>query len=214
MIALLEKELSDFSDGADWRSLITDACSLDGPLVSVEEITPWEPGGSETYIHHVRLVTSAGSMRVLIKAFVPFPGTLTVAEAVKRTVRRTHTLMDAGMRVPKIYGIANGAILTEYIEECITDALRRSPRDVAEAAAHYLQVITQLGYDASLCVHDLRFFENHAYLVDLGSDLREIREKEVVDTTRRTMSTLAALLQRSSGLTQREIIDLTNGGYS
>lgn len=206
-----EREIAAFASGSDWRALISEACSLAKPIIRVEEITPWERGGAETYCHLIRLITTDESKSVFMKAFVPFPGTLSVAEALERTLRRTSTLLQAGLRVPEVYAVANGTILTQYIEESLMEALRRSPYETAETAANYLRDISELGCDVSFCVHDLRFSDHRPYLVDLGADFRD-SPGDAEDSLQRTMRAFGRVLQSSSRFSKSDIAELTKGG--
>lgn len=203
-----------FPEFTDLRSAIVAVCWPGAAFIRIEEVSPWEPGGSETYCRHLRLVTDRGSKRLIMKAFVPFPGTIAVIEALRRTVERTRYIHDAGLRVPAIYSGTGGVILTEYIPESLTEALRRDPSAAAAEAARYLTALARIGMDASSCVHDLRFADDHACLVDLGSDLREGVADGEDRIAERALTALARALQVSSSLTSEAIYSITRRNSS
>lgn len=198
-----------FSEGADWRTALAEACWPGAAFTRVEELAPWQPGGSETYCHHLMLVTPLGSRRLLVKAFIPFPGTIDVDEAVRRTVERTCRIANAGLRVPSIFAQTSSSILTEYVAESLTDALRRDASGTAAEAARYLIALARAGIDASRCVHDLRFDNGKACLVDFGSDLHVTTAETEGRIARRALGSLARTLEISSKLTPEEVHQAT-----
>jgi hypothetical protein len=145
-------------------------------------VDPWRRGGVETYVCAFRVRSCGEARTYMLKAFVPYPGTLTVAEALAQYMRRAEIFRGAGVRTPRTYAWFRGTLLQEYIPEDLAHALQSAPhgrrRALVLSAVSQRMATEQLGFVPLKFFSDLRVDGFETVLVDLGQDLLACGSRE------------------------------------
>lgn len=142
------------------------------------EITTWQRSGAESYLYRFEVVASSGrSISLLLKAFVPFPGPVSLEEGLEELLRRRRILADRGINVPRAYYSGNGLIVEDFIPYALSDIIERLTQERASYVrmlAHllfYAAVLDELGFVPVEAFDDLRCDGRRVYVVDFGEDL-------------------------------------------
>lgn len=168
--------------------LLGDADSVGGALVSlglaslvpvhrIVTVHDWWPAGAETYCYVFTLVGEQAERTLILKSFVPTPGTYSVAEALATSLDRSRQLSTCGVRAPAVYGAKNGTALFDYIEHSLVDFLGNrtttSPlrRELISKALKIIESVHCAGYRPVDIVRDLRTNGREVFMVDFGWDL-------------------------------------------
>ncbi len=145
--------------------------------------------GGEGFIYILELQTPQPDGTTTNK-FVVEKNFVTLGSATQRAeneVRRLNLLKENGVNVPKIYGVAKGAVYRDYVEG--NDALKeldrikrddseqgREEREMAIASLSQIaQVLDRLGFRSTNFIYDLIYNpeERKFYQIDGGFDLGE-----------------------------------------
>lgn len=141
-------------------------------------IADWAARGTETYTYVFSLSQQSCAPRnFLLKAFVPFPGTVTVAAAMERHLANGRLLEEAGGMVPHVYASGEGTILCDYISddafvhlgslEVGTEPWVRIGRGILGSR----RAVHAAGFAPADGDIDVRTDGRTVYVVDLGEDL-------------------------------------------
>ncbi len=181
----LESELCAMAGEAPTLAIALDRLGLTSAGGEPEElrlVEAWRRGGAETYVYAFAVQTGGSSTTYLLKAFVPYPGTISVADALARYIHRAEIFRDAGVRTPRTHAWLKGTLLQEYIPEELSDAIRSGPPQRREAlvisAMTQRMATEQLGFAPMQFFSDLRVDGSATVLVDLGQDLLPCESRE------------------------------------
>jgi hypothetical protein len=154
-------------------SLLKSATERPFDVVLVDD---WKRGGTETYIASFRVDQGIDSRHFFLKALVPFPGTMTVQEAVDRYLARAKAMCGVGIATPRTYAASRGTLLQEYVPTSLAEAISsgmtiESATPLIEQALAQRVAVGRGGFDPLQFLSDLRTDGKRVVLVDLGSDL-------------------------------------------
>lgn len=138
----------------------------------------WTRAGAEMYTYVFGVIGGSGTTRKLIlKAFVPAPGTVGVREGLTELLRRRATLAQFGVAVPRLFGSSGGTICEEFIPYGLWDrlpSLSTDPvraTDVLQSLFKIAFVIDMLQFAPIDPFTDLRTDDRYVYVIDFGQDL-------------------------------------------
>lgn len=138
------------------------------------EYGEWQQGGSECYTYAFRVVGCHETRHLLLKAFVPFFGTISPTEAASRHMSRSALLSQNGVPVPKVLAGVRGTVLMEFVPHDLADFLAGSldSEERLVQQTHTIEAkLLNLGFSPVKGGLQYRTDGRVVYLVDLGTDL-------------------------------------------
>lgn len=147
----------------------------------VQKLVPdgeWVPGGGETYIFPFSVYGESGTFRKLIlKAFTPAPGTVSVRDGLQNMLARREELRRFGVAVPQLLGSSGGTWCEDFIPHDLWTRIS-SPNFDSSHVDKLLSSLFRVAFAMDVLLfapidpfRDLRTDDIHAYMIDFGSDL-------------------------------------------
>jgi hypothetical protein len=163
-------------------------------FISYRENTPFVIKGGESYgaDFEVQIKDAAGQMsnrRVYAKAItVPF-----AEHYVERHVQRLTLLREWGIRVPLVYGYAQGTIYLAYIPSQWREFTDEQRFPYLNELTRIAAILDIHGAEPLDFIHDLLLDqEGNLYYADAGSDLSELHSDDRMGTKKCALNTLIA----------------------
>lgn len=176
----LRAELAELTQSSDAESGLQSVGVLnhDERLQDLVVYEDWTRSGAEMYTYVFGVIGSSGTNRKLIlKAFVPPPGSVGVREGLTELLRRRARLAQFGVAVPRLVGSSGGTICEDYIPYGLWDRLPMLSVE-PDRAANVLQSLFKIAFVVDTLqfapldpFKDLRTDDRHAYVIDFGQDL-------------------------------------------
>ena len=134
----------------------------------------WTRGGAETYNLVFKIVSIQYTASYILKACVPFSPAVPIDRVLEGWIKRRILLQEHGVKTPRLYGVALGMILEDFIP-CELSKLKLPEWNsrLIEQVFQFAETLTKLRFAAVSPFVDLRTDRIAVFQVDFGSDLGE-----------------------------------------
>lgn len=177
----------------------------------------WRRGGAETYLYDFSVILEGGvERRLMLKACVPYALQSSVESILAEWIERRSLLKTLHVATPDLYFAGQGVVLEEYIPYSFWEQLGKSEGtrrlSLLTDLAHYIFVLSKLGFRSIDAFADLRSTGNNLVTIDFGEDLGPPDQLNPGSIDQYTRKACDAAEAHHITLTPGELAMLSNGG--